>query len=451
MGQVRLKFLSKEDLMKSNRTEKKDITDLIAKVNVKEATFIPLKTNRGRSSGDMGAPRVVNYEINNATSVHLNETGKNRLISFFEKLAQLANSKKKVHILHFGDSQIEGDRMTGFIRQRMQEQFGGYGPGLIPANNVYSTTAFRQTFSDNFIRYTCFGGAKLSNRKYGVMNSAARFTPEYLDTAKNLEQEAWIELGPNGAAHSRAKSYNQVKMFYNSCTVPCRLKVLQGGKVIHEEFLKTDGAAHTVNLGFSGTPGNLRFEFKSLKSPNIVGFSMEGDYGVQVDNIAMRGSSGTFFGSIDKSSFSQMMKELHVDMVIMQFGGNSMPSLKDSASVRSYAKYVQSQLEVLKKLNPELAVIFIGPSDMSKLLDGEYRTYPLLPYCVEQLKKIAVHSGVGYWDLYEAMGGKNSMPAWVEKDLGRSDHVHFSIKGSTIAAQLFYDAFIAEYLKLRTE
>jgi lysophospholipase L1-like esterase len=170
-----------------------------------------------------------------------------------------------------------------------------------------------------------------------------------------------------------------------------------------------------------------------------------------VDNIGMRGSSGTFFGSINQTSFANMMKELNVEMVIMQFGGNSMPAMKDSSDVRNYARYFQGQLRTLRKLKPDLAIMVIGPSDMSKLKDGIYETYPLLPYCVSQMKKVSLEMNAGFWNLFDAMGGKNSMPAWVEKDLARPDHIHFSIKGASVASQLFYDALMAEYLKFTTK
>lgn len=447
LGFVKLKFLSGREIVQSKTIVKKDISKIVASVNTREVKEPKQITHTNSSKGQLGAPGVVNYEMNNTTGIYLEPKSSAALDLFFAKLKDLAQAKKKMHILHFGDSQIEGDRMTGFIRQRIQEKFGGYGPGLVPANNLYSTFAFRQNFSENFIRYTCFGGAKLSSKRYGVLNSAARFTAETIDSNATV-QEAWIEVGPGGnLAHGRARSYNQVKIFYNSCTVPCGLKVYQGGSVIHEENLYTDGASHTVSLEFESNPGTLKFVFRSKKSPNIVGFSLEGDYGVQVDNIAMRGHSGTFFGAIDRSSFSQMMQDIHVDMVIMQFGGNSVPYLKDSADVRRNANYFVGQFQTLKRLKPDVAVLMIGPSDMSRFADGKYETYSLLPYWISQLKVACRKAGVGYWDLFEAMGGVNSMPAWVEKELGRSDHVHFSGKGSIIAAQLFYDAFVREYLK----
>jgi hypothetical protein len=55
--------------------------------------------------------------------------------------------------------------------------------------------------------------------------------------------------------------------------------------------------------------------------------------------------------------------------------------------------------------------------------------------------------GAGYWDLFAAMGGVNSMPSWVEKGYAGKDYVHFSNRGASIASELFYEAFGAEYTR----
>ena len=49
------------------------------------------------------------------------------LFPFFSKLDQAG--KTLVRVLHYGDSQIEGDRITGYLRNRFQKKFGGSGPG----------------------------------------------------------------------------------------------------------------------------------------------------------------------------------------------------------------------------------------------------------------------------------------------------------------------------------
>ena len=48
---------------------------------------------------------------------------------FFEKAEKASEMGKTVRILHYGDSQIEMDRMSDVLRARMQMLFGGGGPG----------------------------------------------------------------------------------------------------------------------------------------------------------------------------------------------------------------------------------------------------------------------------------------------------------------------------------
>lgn len=438
-------FLPKSEIWQAKVHQDKDITDIVEQV---DTTLIEIDTTEVVPEEPEFVPGKINYEINNATTVKFNQAGLSQLHIFFQQLNEAATKKEKTRILHFGDSQIEGDRMTAFIRQRIQQQFGGMGVGLIPAKNVYNTNSFKQTLSENFNRFTCFGGEKLSSQQYGLLNTAARFTPETIDSADQTVKTAWIELEPSKNTYANAREFRQLKMFYNSCEVPCLVKIFQGEQLLRTDSLIRDSLPHTLTLNFEATPQKIRYEFSAVKSPNITGFSMEGKSGgVQVDNIAMRGSSGTFLNKVDKQLFASQLKQLNVDLVIWQFGGNSMPYLEDSTQVENYARYYQSQLKTLKRLKPDLAIIVIGPSDMSTLINGYYETYPLLPYTVQKLKESAMAAGAGYWDLFEAMGGVNSMPAWVEKGLAGSDYIHFSVKGAKIASQLFYDAFIAEYAK----
>ena len=450
IGGFKLQFLTYEELFNPVKQEKIDISSLVSKVDTTAISSVKEPTELSKKAGKVVAPSIGTYSTESATEIYLSESGRKNLHQFFNKMASASVEKNKIHILHYGDSQIEGDRMTGYIRQRIQSQFGGKGPGMIPATNVYNTFAFTQTYSANFKRYTCFGGSKLRNKKYGVMGSAARFTPEMDSAAMQNElsqKEAWIEISPGKSSYANAKEYNSVKMFYTSCYKTCYVDTYQNGTLLQRDSLIQDGKSHALDFHFSKTPGTLKFVFTAAVSPTITGFALEGDYGVQVSNIGMRGSSGTIFGAMDQGVLAKMYSELNTELVIMQFGGNSVPYFKDSSSVRNYASNFKGQLQTLRRLRPSAAILVIGPSDMSKLSNGQFVSYPLLPYCVEQMKKVTLETGGGYWDLFGAMGGLNSMPSWVEKGLAGRDYIHFSNKGTSIAAELFFEAFAAQYVQ----
>ena len=50
-----------------------------------------------------------------------------------------------------------------------------------------------------------------------------------------------------------------------------------------------------------------------------------------------------------------------------------------------------------------------------------------------------------FWDMYEVMGGKNSMVEWVKLNLAATDYIHFAPAGARKISTLLYSALIKEY------
>jgi hypothetical protein len=122
-----------------------------------------------------------------------------------------------------------------------------------------------------------------------------------------------------------------------------------------------------------------------------------------------------------------------------------MAILKTKSSPQELINALKNRIQYIQKLVPDAAIILIGPSDMSRLNAGVFETYPFLPYTVDRMQKMCAENGVAFWNLYGAMGGYNSMPAWVSQGLAGKDYVHFSPRGASIASQYFDEAFGAAY------
>ena len=93
---------------------------------------------------------VIQYPNNDKSLLH----------PFFAKAYDARRGKQPVRVLHYGDSQIEGDRMTGYIRDQLQRKFGGNGPGLVPVVPVVPSISVTWSQADNMQRYTYFGARK---------------------------------------------------------------------------------------------------------------------------------------------------------------------------------------------------------------------------------------------------------------------------------------------------
>jgi hypothetical protein len=144
-----------------------------------------------------------------------------------------------------------------------------------------------------------------------------------------------------------------------------------------------------------------------------------------------------------------MLNALSPGLILLQYGGNVVPYMSSSYYRRAFKR----QLIFFKELCPGTPLIVIGPSDMSVREYGKFSTYPGLEGIRDALRDAAMESGCGFWDLYEAMGGKNSMASFVHADppLASPDYIHFTNLGVNLVAEMFYNALMLEYTEFETQ
>jgi lysophospholipase L1-like esterase len=138
-------------------------------------------------------------------------------------------------------------------------------------------------------------------------------------------------------------------------------------------------------------------------------------------------------------------KQLNVRLIIFQFGVNIVPNV-----VKSYTWYenlMVKQLQHLRSAAGNTPIIVIGVSDMSRKKETWYESYPNIVAIRNAQRNAAFRTGCAFWDLYEAMGGNNSMPSWVFADppLANKDFVHFNARGSRIVSHMLYEAIMNDF------
>jgi hypothetical protein len=374
--------------------------------------------------------------------LEFSEKGKALLFNFFTKIKK---SKKVSHILHYGDSQIEGDRITSYFRNKLQKYYGGTGNGLVQAYKLAESFSINQEILGEWHRYNIFGrrDSTVNHRSYGAMGTFCRFAPTNAYKTGNI-YESSILFTRSKIAYRRDRYYNRIKLFYGNAKEPVLAEVIVDGKQTSFEKLETGTSVKVKTWYFKKSPKSLQIKFTGSDSPDIYGISFEGNNGLVVDNIPMRGASGTNFTSLNYSNFKSMFDKLNVKMVILEYGGNIVPFIKSSKGIKNYGRAFALQLKLFKKFNPTIPIIVIGPADMSKKVDGEFITYPILEPLIDEMKAVTLNEGYIFWNMYEAMGGENSMPEWVKHKpaLAAGDYIHFTTRGAHIIAEKFYEAII---------
>jgi len=369
---------------------------------------------------------------------------------FLNELREKFNSKN-CRIIHYGDSQLEGDRITGYLRNRLQKMYGGSGPGYIPIKQAYHQISAMVTHSDTWERHAIFDPTekKFKHRKYGAFLSSSRFTPVITDSIQidsTSVTTATITVKKSSIAYRKFRSFKNIGLHYGNCKYPIRINIYNDDVLIQQDSLITDGNYHNYKINLPKTPNKLKIELNGKVSADFFGLTLDGGSGIQIDNIAMRGSSGTMFTKNDATDYSRMAKELKPKVMILQFGGNTVPYLKDSIGITNYTKRLHSQIKWLRRRHSGMSLLFIGPTDLATSVNGKMITYELLPYLNEQLKELCMNNNLAYWDMFHAMGGKNSIPIWVKEKLVGGDYIHFTPKGTKFISELFFTSL---YLDLQ--
>ena len=345
---------------------------------------------------------------------------------FFHEASHAKADGRTLRVLHYGDSQIEMDHITSRLRARFQARFGGGGPGMVPFCTVTPSFSVSQSNAGAaLVHLASFGDstAVRSRNNYGPMMQCFR-----LDGG---EASATFRPSRQSSVDACVKRFSSVTLLFDNrsglaASVAGESHRAPGGiGSLHWQL--PDGAAR-VHLSVSG-------------SADLYAVLLDDGPGVAVDNIPMRGCSGQQFTSVSQPRLAAANGQMDIGLIILQFGGNSVPYFKSAKAISTYCQSIGKQIEHVRASCPGAAILFIGPSDMSTRIDGRYQTYPLLPDLVDSLAATATAHGVAYWSIFHAMGGVGSMPQWVRQGYAGKDYIHFSQKGADLMGDLLSEAF----------
>lgn len=364
------------------------------------------------------------YLTINPNRIHLPENDYTYFDSLFYLLEHAKENKKIYRVMHYGDSQIEMDRITSVLRQRMQEMFGGSGPNMISAVKRISSISLTQSYSGNLIRYALVGDStsyKASHNRYGVMT-------QFCQTSGTSTIS--FSKSKNSQAYDKAREISTVSILIgnNSEGFKASLKANP-----FEGDTKVCAAKSGPSLLTWELPGNVDKGTITLQgTAEVYAVMLDGDYGVAVDNNALRGCSGTIFTRINKALMETSFKLIDTRMIILQFGGNRMPMISGTKNIVSYMEELDKQIKYFKEVAPQATLLFIGPADMGKSYNGKVTTWKGLPELNDSIKAMALRNDVAYWDMFHVMGGEGSMAEYVKHKpaLGSPDHIHFTFLGA---------------------
>jgi lysophospholipase L1-like esterase len=352
-----------------------------------------------------------------------------QLRSFFRALDRAGS--KKVRIAHYGDSGIEGDLVSADLREILQSEFGGEGVGYLPIYpdgiNYRLTTTF--SYSDNW-------------KMYGINSRNPQRLPVGINGEVFInEGKSWFEYSTNNRfRHSRY--FDEVRLFYSNASGILEYSI-DGSKEKTENLDSGDKVKEIVLNSKSSR--SVKFQVPVPEQGYFYGLSLENGPGVYVDNFAFRGNSGVDLRDIPVENLKEFDRLLEYDLIIFQFGLNAL-----SARHRNYDRYEKDMIKVVehfKEAFPNTSFIMISSQDKSVKKSNKFQTDPQLESLIQAQINIARETKIAFWNLFEAMGGRNSMINWVNANpsLAYKDYIHFNEAGVKKVASLFSDSLLDLY------
>lgn len=356
--------------------------------------------------------------------------------AFWAAAEGAVDNNRVLRIMHYGDSQIEMDRISAQLRAYMQATFGGGGPGMIPFRTIIPTYAVRQSASGNLTHLASFGDSTVTRSRgnYGPMMQCFR-----MDGQASVN----IRAASHSSVDEAVKHFSRIGLVFNN-----RGGSLQVGidsKDLDTSLTDTYDASGVGTFLFRASVPSSQFRLRASGNADLYGITVDDGPGVAVDNIPMRGCSGQQFTLVNRDLLSQAYDALDVGIIIMQFGGNSVPYLRNEKSINTYCQSIGRQIDYVRSCCPRAKILFIGPSDMSTREKSTLQTYPSLPRVVDSLIATVNRHGAAYWSIYHAMGGWNSMVEWNKQGLAGSDYVHFTPRGAEVMGSRLAQAFAENY------
>jgi LysM repeat protein/lysophospholipase L1-like esterase len=423
-------------------------------------------------------------------------TNTSSLKLFFEKLSLMEQQKAgKINIVHVGDSHIQADLMTNYIRKRLQELYGNGGGGftfphqLAKTNGSYNTRfKSNAAWQSRRVIYPVeagmdvgLSGIALKTREdfaveLNVRDSAYDFNtikiitpgnePDF-DVATSSKTIVLESTVPKKVTHrikngevlgSIADKYNvsvtQLKKLNGLKTDRIRagktLKIptgeMQKREVRRSEFIPLALQADSVAHYYHSTTALDKIYLlpnKGQKEYSLSGLVLENDApGLLYHAIGVNGAKASDYNKYPL--FFKQLPALQPDLVVIALGTNES---FDKTSAEGFLVQLNQFIASVEAQCPDACILVMTPPP--SLFRRKYPNAIAAAYA-KSIAEQEAEKNYATWDMYTEMGGLYGVPRNAKRGIIGGDRVHYTKDGYEKQGRLFSEAFVKAYDNFKT-
>lgn len=331
-----------------------------------------------------------------------------------------SSNGQPARIAMLGDSYIEGDILSEVIREHLQDKYGGSGAGYVPA--FTNIPGFR-----NSIRQNCSNWKELDFRKRG----------------QNFTTLSGFSFKPDGAAKTVIKGSK--KATHTSNWTQSRILYISPDEGQFKFYSSADNSDPISTTASSGVqcytlPGNtseVTFE-SSTPDLNVLGIFLDGESGVALDNMSIRGYAGIRHDILNLEIARQASEFIDYKLIILEFGINALTA--EQTDYSGYCKVVSKSVDRLREAYPNADILLLGIGDRGIKQGTEVISMPTVKNMVAAQRKLAKDKGLLFFDTCAAMGGQGAVVEWASRREINKDYIHLSRKGGDRLGKIIAEA-----------
>jgi len=355
---------------------------------------------------------------------------------FFDALEK--TNSEKIRIAHYGDSIIWGDIISDNLRVNLQKKYGGHGIGFLSICN--DDLAARKTIMHEFSDDWDWASVFTKNRdKYpiGIAGTVAK-----------ASANSWVSFATNRVSPA-TDSFSEMSLFYSNSNSNSSVKYKINGDEAITVNLENSKNLTKTDVNFGKEVNKIKLTFNNSAEAFFYGITLESGNGIYVDNFPFRGNSGVSMRDLDEDLLPIFTNNLNYKLVILQFGVNIAAS--GNIKYKWYSNMMLNVLQKIKKSFPNSSILMISPGDLGQKQGRKIITHPEIEKFVKVQEEIANEGGVAFWNMFEAMGGENSIANWVETTppLAFKDYCHLTGEGGEIISMKLITALMEAKSKIK--
>ncbi len=354
---------------------------------------------------------------------------------FYQMIDRRDSLGRPVRIAYYGDSFVEGDVFTAHLREQLQQEFGGCGVGWIdPGNKI---NGFRRTVRQRFKLFDEYEVvAKPFNHAFQGINQRY-FVPR--------EGASVWTLGTSYCPHAAMWELSTLYLrTLNGVSVDvCQNDIREAWSTKH---VAPNGHVQQV-VTACDTTRSISYRFGGVTHGTYVyGMSLEGHSGITLDNFSMRGSSGAKLRYMPADVLADFARLRPYDLIVLHFGLNVVSDRSHAANYKAYIKQMGTVIELLREAYPEASILVVSVPDRDQRTAAGVRTMNGIESLAAYQQILASNQHVAYFNLFKAMGGRESMLRLVERGLANKDYTHLMHGGGEVVSKHLYESLSAGYV-----